>query len=43
MKDIINLFKNNALDGETLENTTLELIPETKKNPFSLLMRSTFY
>ncbi|KAF0732371.1 zinc finger MYM-type protein 1-like, partial [Aphis craccivora] len=31
MKDIINLFRNNALAGETLKNSILELIPETKK------------
>lgn len=31
MKDIINLFKNNALAGENLKNSILELIPETKK------------
>jgi hypothetical protein len=31
MKDIINLFRNNTLTGETFKNSTLELIPETKK------------
>jgi hypothetical protein len=38
IKDINNLFKNNALAEKTLKNSTLEFIPETKKNTFSRLM-----
>jgi len=30
--DIIYLFRNNALAGETLKNTILELIPEPEKH-----------
>ncbi|XP_022177819.1 zinc finger MYM-type protein 1-like [Myzus persicae] len=42
MKDIINLFRNNALAGETLKSYILELIPETKKTRLVGLCETRF-
>jgi len=42
MKNIINLFRNNALAGETLKNSILELIPETKKTRLVGLCETRF-
>jgi len=42
MKNIIHLFRNNALAGETLKNSILKLIPETKKTRLVALRETRF-
>jgi len=41
-KDIINLFRNYALAGETFKNSTLELVTETKKTRLVSLCETRF-